>query len=486
MRRTLDIRRSILARVLTVTLAPAILLVAGVSSYIYWKSKNGLEQEMGRRLEGLAMTAAGQKDTKAIVQRRVIDSEDRRYKVVLRNLQELREANDVSRIFIIDFDQTILFDTLETTRLGQDKMYEVAGHRRAFNEVKERRPAHIPMFQTRDGVWHMTGYAPIEVELEEGLAVTAMCGVVADVRFFDQLHSIRLNLFLLSLLGTIGLAVAGVLLSRRLTKPIRRLAVSAKRFGEGDYETPIAEKTGDEIELLAATLDGMRQNIVGRDRMLQMMQRGIAHEVRNPLGGMELYCDILTDELGGRPDLVLHVEKIRRELKSLGKVVNEFMDFTKAQVPDPRRVQVHEYFIELLMPYADLCEKQGVKLVKRVDEQLETAVFDPDLLKRALHNLILNAVQAMADGGVLTIKVVAEDHVLEIVVEDTGRGIAARDLDAVFTPFYTSKEKGTGLGLPFAKKIIESHGGRLAMTSEPGRGTTVTIRLPQSKYEEER
>lgn len=486
MYRTLDIRRSILARMLAITLAPAILLVAGIGGYSYWKAKTGLEQEMGRRLEGLAMTAAGQKDTKVIVQRRVIDPEDRRYKVVLRNLQELEQANDVSRIFIIDFEQTILFDTREGTRLGQEKMYEVAGHRRAFNEAKERRPAHIPMFQTRGGVWHMTGYAPIEVEMEDGPAITAVLGVEADVRYFDQLRRIRVNLFFFSLIGTIGLAGAGVLFSRRLTKPIRRLAVSAKRFGEGDYETQITEKTGDEIELLAATLDGMRQNIVERDRMLKMMQRGIAHEVRNPLGGMELYCDILTDELHDRPDLATHVDKIRRELKSLGRVVNEFLDFTKAQVPDPRRVQLHEYFIELLMPYADQCEKQGVKLVKQVDEQLATGVFDPDLLKRALHNLMLNAIQAMPDGGSLTLQARAVDQALEIVIEDTGRGIEEKNLTAIFAPFFTSKEKGTGLGLPFAKKIIESHGGRLSLNSEPGRGTVVTIRLPQGGREEGR
>jgi len=153
-------------------------------------------------------------------------------------------------------------------------------------------------------------------------------------------------------------------------------------------------------------------------------------------------------------------------------------------VPDVRRVDLHEFFAELMMEYAGRCEKQGIQLIKDIAPDLNAAFFDPDLMRRVLHNLLLNAVQSMLEGGRLEVTVGRAGHDLRISITDTGRGIATENLENVFSPFYTTKEKGTGLGLPFARKIVEGHGGDLKLQSEVGRGTGIVIRLPQPESEE--
>ncbi len=469
------IRRSILGRMLLITLAPAMLLLSALSVYFYAQARASLEDEMSRRLIGMARTLAAQIDPAPVLHFVPGDEQTRTYRAMVEKLRPLAEANDASRVYVVKFDESVLFDTDPAGVVG-GTMYQLAGHRRELKLVQQGRAAASPMFKGAGGRFYKAGYAPLAADGE----TAALVGVDADVRFFERLREIRRNLALLSLFGSTLLAVFSVLFARRLAWPIRRLARSATRIGEGDYETPVAEKTGDEIELLADTLNGMRARIVERDRYLQMMQRGIAHEVRNPLGGMALYCDILSDELAARPDLLAHVEKIRREVKGLDAVVNEFLDFTKEQAPDRRRVDVRDYLAELLMFYAGMAERQGVRVVKTVAADVHFAAFDPDLLRRALHNLLLNALQAMPDGGELRLDARRRPGELEICIADTGKGIPESNLAHVFTPFFTTKDTGTGLGLPFAKKVVESHGGRLILESRIGEGTRVCVNLPQT------
>jgi signal transduction histidine kinase len=472
--RPLATRRTILAKMLALTLIPAILLLFGIGAYFYLQARASLEDEMGRRLVGLARIVAAELDPTQVLYYAPGDENTRPYRTLTARLTPLAESNDLSRIFVVRPDGAIMFDSDPAGRVGEP-MYQLAGHRRELKRVQLRQAVSSTMFEGRDGQFYKTGYAPL-VESDE---VVAVVGVEAGVRFFSRLRQVGRNLVLFSLGGLLVFAAVTIAFARRLAAPIRRLAASAARIGAGDYETPIAPHGRDEIGVLAETLNDMRARIVERDRTLQMMQRGIAHEVRNPLGGMELYCDILTDELAGRPDLLPHVDKIRGELKSLGAVVNEFLDFTREHTPDLRHVKVAEYLGELLLYYAGMGETQNVRLIAEIDPALEAAEFDPDLIRRTLHNLLLNALQAMPDGGELRVGVRGGDGGLEITIDDTGKGLTPEAETNLFTPFFTTKEKGTGLGLPLARKIVASHGGQLTLRRKDGPGVSVRVTLPQ-------
>jgi len=252
------------------------------------------------------------------------------------------------------------------------------------------------------------------------------------------------------------------------------------RIGGGDLSTPVPPDRSEEIGTLARELEMMRQALEGRDRQLKMMLAGVAHEVRNPIGGIELFAGLLAEELGtGRaPELAearAHVVRIQSETAYLKRIVEDFLAFAREQ-----RLQSHPFdaaswirgAVELLRAEAEA--KEVTLEASPMDLPLEG---DGGLLTAALVNLLKNAVQASPRGGTIRVRSARVDGDCVVEVEDTGPGIPADNRERIFEPFFTTREKGTGLGLPLAQKIVRAHGGGLSVESAPGR-TVFRIRLP--------
>jgi signal transduction histidine kinase len=265
--------------------------------------------------------------------------------------------------------------------------------------------------------------------------------------------------------------------ARFITRPLRRLERAARAIGEGDLKAHIAATSTDEIGFLATTLDGMRQQLAARDQRLQMMLAGIAHEVRNPLGGMELFAGLLRDELVGDESKLAHLARIERELRHLATVVNDFLEYARRPCPELRRfdaVAILREVRELLAPDA---KRAGVALDLAAPEQAHVTC-DPAQLRRALLNLGKNALQACDERGCVTLGCAVEAKRIRLTVRDTGQGIDPSKVAEIFSPFYTTREQGTGLGLAFVAEIARDHGGEVKVDSRPGAGALFTIDLP--------
>jgi signal transduction histidine kinase len=217
--------------------------------------------------------------------------------------------------------------------------------------------------------------------------------------------------------------------------------------------------------------------------LIEALAAGIAHEVRNPLNALQINLRILEQELGELvADRGAHVysvlAKISNEVASLDNFVSEFLRFAR-----PPRLKLENVQVKLLL--ADLAtflgpeaDKKGVRLVLALERGPARVAADNFQLKHAVLNLVLNALQATPPGGAITIETAKQGEALAIEVRDTGDGIAADKLERVFDVFFTMREGGTGLGLPIARRIVEGHGGTLALASRPGAGTTARILLP--------
>src|SRR5262249_1406917 len=144
-------------------------------------------------------------------------------------------------------------------------------------------------------------------------------------------------LFSLGLGGVLLVIALSVVVARLLTRPIRRLERAAQRIAEGDLQAPVVADSRDEIGRVAETMEAMRAQLHSRDERMQMMLAGIAHEVRNPLAGMELHAGILRDELASDRESLPHVERIERELLHLKTIVNEFLEYARRPKPELRR-----------------------------------------------------------------------------------------------------------------------------------------------------
>jgi signal transduction histidine kinase len=211
------------------------------------------------------------------------------------------------------------------------------------------------------------------------------------------------------------------------------------------------------------------------------MTAGVAHEIRNPLGIISSTAELLQDRLARYEPKNRLARIIVEEVNRLSDKVTEFLDFARPRKPNLRPCDLEAVLdrgLELLQPEI---RRLMVNVSRDYNLNGRPVVADPDLLHQAFLNLLLNAIQAMPEGGRLTVTTGAgpQGHGATVQIADTGVGIDPENLRKVQNPFFTTKEKGSGLGLPIVKSIVESHQGAISIHSQPGQGATVTITLPE-------
>jgi signal transduction histidine kinase len=219
--------------------------------------------------------------------------------------------------------------------------------------------------------------------------------------------------------------------------------------------------------------------------LIETLAAGVAHEVRNPLNSVQINLSILEQELLElAPDRRSHVfvvlAKIAGEIKRLDDFVAEFLRFARPPRLNVERLAVRDLFGDLAAFITPECSKKGVSL----DLDLrgpDTARVDGFQLKQALLNLVLNALQATGPGGHVVLSTSGDERRLEVSVSDDGEGMSAETRGKAFTPFFTTRPGGTGLGLPLVRRIVEEHGGSIEIASTQEEGTTVTMTFPSAE-----
>jgi signal transduction histidine kinase len=205
------------------------------------------------------------------------------------------------------------------------------------------------------------------------------------------------------------------------------------------------------------------------------MAATLAHEVRNPLGAMELFVRLLGDEVRDRPSAYRLVERVTGGIADLDHLVTNILDYTR--LPEPQRTSTDlEMVLDEVLLVATPCLSPEIR-IERTRTSGRLWSVDRRLLQQALLNLVRNAVEAMAGRGTLRLAIEPAERWVRIVVADTGPGLAPDAVEAVFAPFHTTKEQGTGLGLAVARAAVAAHGGTLAI--RPSRvGATFVVTLP--------
>jgi signal transduction histidine kinase len=207
----------------------------------------------------------------------------------------------------------------------------------------------------------------------------------------------------------------------------------------------------------------------------------VGHDLRNPLQVIVGSIDLIKKRLNKRGDssdgreIEKWVDKIDAQTDYMNKIVSDLQDYSRNIKPTREEADV-EALMGDVVSSVDIPGDVDVSIV--LDEGLPGISVDETLMKRLFTNLILNAVQAMPDGGSLSIRGSLQGDDVVISVEDTGVGIREENLDEIFKPLFTSKAKGTGFGLPVCKRIVDAHGGTISVESEEGVGSTFTVKLP--------
>ncbi len=288
----------------------------------------------------------------------------------------------------------------------------------------------------------------------------------------------------------LGVGVGVMLIATRTLRPLRTLADRAKEIARGDYKQRVEASSPDEIGALgrefnamAAALDEREQRLIRSERLAAVgkIAAQITHEVRNPLSSIGLNAEMLEEETSGEARKLARA--IVKEVDRLTEITEEYLRFARLPRPKLEREDLGELLKSLVAFMHQELEGRGVTVDARIEPSLPIAA-DEHQLRQALLNLLRNAVEAMRDGGRLTITAAlvapndgGDVRSVELTIADTGEGIAPDHLAKIFDPFFSTKEGGTGLGLALTQQIIVEHGGRIDVRSEPGRGTTFIVRL---------
>lgn len=211
---------------------------------------------------------------------------------------------------------------------------------------------------------------------------------------------------------------------------------------------------------------------------LGQLSAGLAHEVRNPLASIAGAAGILQRNLRLEKKDGECLEIIAKECRRLNKLLSHFLDFAWPRAPKYQAVEAASLFDSVIQLASHAAGQQPITLRKEVHAALTPFECDPELLTQVLLNLLINAIQAMPEGGVVLLSGQPRNGRVLIQVRDEGCGIGAADRDRIFDPFFTTKQTGTGLGLSVAHQIVEQHGGILSAEANPEKGTTFSVLLP--------
>lgn len=240
------------------------------------------------------------------------------------------------------------------------------------------------------------------------------------------------------------------------------------------------DKSFDKLKKQAETLVQAEDQLRRADRLsaLGKISAGIAHEVRNPLASIKGTAEILSDKFKPGDKEYEFVEILIKEVNRLDDVVNGFLDFAKPKSPERKLSKINDIIISVLKLTEHQIEKSRIDIKTHLEDNLPSVYVDPEQMKQVFLNLVINAVQAMPDGGTLVVESFHDGSKIVCKLSDTGTGIKKDQQKNIFTPFYTSKEKGTGLGLSIVYRILEGHKGEIDFTTKENGGTCFTISLP--------
>ncbi len=339
----------------------------------------------------------------------------------------------------------------------------------------------------------------IPLKNEQGNAMAVLVVALSRAGMVESQQHIRAISYGVAAGGILLAIVFSLWIAARVSRPIEQLAHAAEEVAGGNWDVRVGEGGRDEVGVLARSFNHMTEQLTGqRERLVQServaawreLARRLAHELKNPLFPLQLTVENLIRARDLSPaefDEVFResTATLGTEIANLKTIIGRFSDFSKMPKPELERIDAADMVERVRALYQNAASPN-----MRIDAKIQIVVdaahapmpldADPELLHRALSNLVLNAMDAMPDGGTLTISAHPRGEGVELRVSDTGQGLTSEECERLFTPYYTTKQHGTGLGLAIVQSVVADHAGTIAVESSASGGATFIITLPRA------
>lgn len=333
----------------------------------------------------------------------------------------------------------------------------------------------------------LAGYLYVILASEEQAAVTTSL-------YNSRMIKLSSQLFFITLLGAMAI---GLLALWYITRNLRTIIETVKRFKEGDYKARIANDSKGDLTVLADTFNEMADQIMANIEQIKSVENlrreligNVSHDLRTPLAIMQGYIEtmLLKEKTITEADRRKYLEIVLSSSEKLSHLVSQLFEYSKLEAnqiqPEKEPFFIADLAQDVFQKYQILAEEKQINLKLELDENLPLVFADLGLVERAMQNLIDNALKFTPSGGDVTLELIPSDRHVEVRIADTGPGIPESEQTYIFEryrqadPNRKSKQKGAGLGLAIAKKIMELHNSALQVKSRPNEGSTFFFRLP--------
>ncbi|MFO7445309.1 MAG: ATP-binding protein [Ignavibacteriaceae bacterium] len=367
-----------------------------------------------------------------------------------------------SEIFIFDKDFEIIVHS--DTRFSSDKSEpRLLLNKKEITELKNNSGISSLPFKGDDNNWYLWGFYR--------LSDNYWIAVRESASRFKEVDELSTLFWLLGLGGVIITIIAGWLMANSITKPLDNLISFSRQIGKGNFLASPPQKMHGEIKLLSDAMDKMKNNLAENQAEKDNMLAQIAHEIRNPLGGILLLVNLIKENPEDYKKNDEYLERILKEINGLKSLITSYLNFSRPVSASPAWVDLNKIVEEIENIFKISIKEKNILLVKNIE--LEKIYFDEGHLKQIIINLMANSLDCVPDNGTI-ILTANEKPEWEITFNDDGPGISDTDFYKIFDPFYTTKKNGTGLGLAISRKLCLENNAQLTVTKN-GKGATFVI-----------
>jgi len=370
-----------------------------------------------------------------------------------------------SEIFIFNENLEVVIHSNPSFAFGETEPALQLNQKEIFELEINSGTASLP-FKGEDGNWYLWGFNRLNEN--HWLAVRE-----SAVRF-EKLDQLSALFWFIGLAGVVVTIIAGWFMANAVVKPLNRLIKFSSDIGKGKFETQMPDSMHGEIKQLANAMDKMKTDLAENQKEKEELLAQIAHEIRNPLGGIELLANLVKENnLVDERDKE-YLNSILKEVQGLKNLITAYLNYGRPVPVNPEWVNPEIIFHEIESIFKTRIEKNKIKF--SYDKNLLRVYFDPAHLRNVLLNLVANSLDAVSENGEISITTETKNNHWSIAVKDNGIGINDEHVRKIFNPFFTTKKNGTGLGLAISKKLCKENKAELIVQRNNGSGSVFIIK----------